>query len=69
MLSENEALKEYCKQFHYDALFTDDELKGVYEAEKLSLGFQKYLLYLAVEELKQSIFDELPVWLQRFLRR
>ena len=69
MLSENEALKEYCKSFYYEkSNLTDDEIKEVMECDRQSLGFQKYLLYLAIKDVKQSMFDELPLWLQGFLR-
>ena len=69
MISENEALKEYCKSFHYEkSNMTEDEIKEVMESDRKSLGFQKYLLYLAIKDLKQSIFDELPLWLQGLLR-
>lgn len=64
-MDENKALKEYSKRFIYDGYeLSEDELRFI----RKSLGFNRYLLSLNIEELKKEIYNSLPKWLKSFLR-
>ncbi len=64
-MNDKEALQEYSKRFIYDGYRLE---KWEINIIQKSLGFQRYLLAIRIEDLKQEIFNSLPKWLQIFLK-
>ena len=62
-MEEYEALREYSKRFIYDGYeLTQDDLKII----RKSLGFNRYLLGMACDDLVKAIYNALPKWVKRF---
>ena len=63
-MTESEILTEYSKQFIYNGYELEEWQMNIIQK---SLGFQRYLLGIAISDLKKEIFNSLPKWLKWLL--